>query len=113
MTYYYAPYVDEYNGFATPRRSETLKNALKGLRKYIQERHCESGLIMTVSKFPKPYDRSMKNVVGTIYVKTGKKITFDFNGKKVAGYLDDYYYIPKGKRKGKFVMSDGSLRERK
>ena len=112
MTYYYAPYIDEYVGFGKLRRSATLKNALKGLRSYISETRCESGVILNTEDLPSPSNRRPKNLVGTIQVRiSNRKINIKLpNGKTVQTYGEYFYYIPKGKRKGMMVMSDGSLK---
>lgn len=111
MTYYYAPYVDEYVGFSEVRRSETLKNALKGLRNQMSKRRCEAGAIFNTPDIPERPTIRTKNLVGFVYTGIGKKTTIKFNGKKVPTYEDVYYYVPKkGNALGKKIMSDGSLR---
>ena len=111
--YYYAPYIGDVTGYGKLRRSETLKNARKGLRKWIFNLNCESGVILNSNDIPTSDNRLPKNLVGYMYVRVSKKkVSVNLpNGKTVQSFRDDYYYVPKGKRKGKLVMSDGSLKD--
>lgn len=112
MTYYYVLYLDDYAEFDTPRKSESLKNALKGLRRRLLESTAESGCIFNTPSIPNHLKRTPKNLVGNMYVRTSDRIIKLKlpNGRIIETYTDDCYYYSKKARKEYKVMSDGTLR---
>lgn len=114
MTYYYAIYYDDYMGIGQQHRASSMKNALAGLRKLLSSDNQDGGLIATS---PLPVgkvltsNRGIKGYVGSMDAHIGKrKVTINFNGKKIKTPGTDYIWYGKGKRKGQLVMSDGTLR---
>ena len=110
-TYYYAIYGGDYYGFYEQHKSNTMKNALAGLRKALMEKGEDAGVIATESLPRKAMSGKPKGYVGVINRGFGKKKSVvTINGHKIPYPKEEFFYYGKGKRKGQIVMSDGSLR---
>ena len=109
MTYYYAPY-DDYRGFYPRKKASTLKGAFAGLRKAMKEEGSESGIICTRELPNHPVSRNPPGYFGSVQVMAGRLIHFNFNGKKVPGYEDEYVWFKKGSRSSRYkILANGDL----
>lgn len=112
MTYYYALYENDYYGFQYAGKSETLKNALKGLRNALRDSAgTATGAVFDSPKIPeRPMSRPSKNFVGSMIVAFGEKKTgITVAGRKTMIPESIYIWTQKGKRTRSLVKSDGSL----
>lgn len=109
MTYYYAIYYDDYSGITKKGSSQTLQNAIKGLRKAMKDSSSITGYIFDSAKIPDFYTRTPKNLIGSMHEMMGKKKKVKVYGREITVFDNEYVWIPKGMRKEYKVLSDGRL----